>query len=279
MIPCFNDGATLTEAVNSVDLQDRVSELVVVDDGSTDAMTIDTLAGLAQAGVRVRRRDNGGLGLARMTGVTATTAEYVFPLDADDRLRAGALARLAAQLDAQPDLALAWGDYELFGECSYRQETAAVLDPWQITYQNDLPASALIRRSALIAAGGWILRGGYEDWDLWMSLAERGERGVRVPIVAYDYRRHGQRMLDGAAHRHGEIYAVLRARHPQLFANRRRAWRHSSAPLALRLLLPAIFALPLPLGRRRQLAGAANHLVQRRGLGLLMLRRNGRRRA
>jgi len=115
-----------------------------------------------------------------MTGVEATSADYVFPLDADDRLLPGALSALADKLDANPGLALVWGDYQLFGTRHYLQRTADTLDRWQITYQNDLPASALVRRSALLAAGGWELRGGYEDWDLWMALAERGERGARV---------------------------------------------------------------------------------------------------
>jgi glycosyltransferase involved in cell wall biosynthesis len=272
VIPCFNDGATLGDAVSSATAQDRLDELVVVDDGSTEPATVTFLESLAQSGVRVVSRANGGLGVARMTGVEATSADYVFPLDADDRLVPGALGALAAKLDAEPALALTWGDYELFGARRYRQQTAATLDPWQITYQNDLPASALIRRSALTAAGGWELRGGYEDWDLWMALAERGERGVRVPIVAYQYRQHGPRMLEGAAGRHEEIYALLRSRHQRLFAARRRSWRESDAPLLLRCLLPAIFALPVPLGRRRVMAGAANHLAHRRGVRVLARR-------
>src|SRR5258708_7673047 len=122
-----------------------------------------------------------------MTGVLASGSDYVFCLDADDRLVPGALAELAGALDGDPGLALAWGDYLLFGERSWRQYTAPSLDPWQISYQNDIPASVLVRRSALMAVGGWQLRGGYEDWDMLMGLAERRERGRRVPSVVYEY--------------------------------------------------------------------------------------------
>ncbi len=272
VIPCFNDGATLTEAVRSAQAQDRIDELVVVDDGSTDADTLGVFRSLQDEAVRVVHRPNGGLGAARMTGVLATSSDYVFCLDADDRLLPGALAKLAAALDGDPGLALAWGDYRLFGERSWRQETAPSLDPWQISYQNDIPASVLIRRSALLTSGGWELRGGYEDWDMLMGLAERGERGLRVPIVVYEYRQHGVRMLGESAIRHGKIYASLRHRHPSLFASRRRAWRRSDAPWALKLALPIIFALPVGPNRRRLLAGAACHLARRRGLGLLLVR-------
>jgi glycosyltransferase involved in cell wall biosynthesis len=272
VIPCFNDGLTLLEAVRSAQAQERMDELVVVDDGSTDEATIELFRSLEAEGVRIVHRANGGLGAARMTGVTETSGEYIFCLDSDDRLLPGALSALAAALDRDPDLALAWGDYRLFGERSWRQKTAPSLDPWQVSYQNDIPASVLVRRSALLSTGGWELRGGYEDWDMLMGLAERGERGLRVPLVVYEYRQHGVRMLGESATRHGEIYASLRGRHPGLFASRRRAWRRSNAPWALKLALPLIFALPLDANRRRLLAGAACHLARRRGLGLLMQR-------
>jgi glycosyltransferase involved in cell wall biosynthesis len=276
VIPCFNDGLTLAEAVDSARAEERVGELVVVDDGSDDAGTLAVFAALEAGGVSVVHRPNGGLGAARMTGVQATSAAYVFCLDADDRLAAGALAELAAALDADPSLALCWGDYQLFGERSWRQETAPSLDPWQVSYQNDIPASVLLRRSALVDGAGWELRGGYEDWDMLMGLAERGERGSRVPIVAYEYRQHGIRMLGDSASRHGDIYAELRRRHPQLFADRRQGWRRSDAPLSLRIALPVIFALPISPNRRRLLAGAACHLARRRGIGLLVRRVRGR---
>jgi glycosyltransferase involved in cell wall biosynthesis len=272
VIPCFDDGATLGEAVDSVRGQARLGELVVVDDGSSDPATLAVFATLESEGIRVVHRPNGGLGAARMSGVEATSEEYVFCLDADDRLVSGALAELAASLDEDPSLALCWGDYQRFGERSWRQRTAPSLDPWQLTYQNDIPASVLLRRAALSDGLGWELRGGYEDWDLLMGLAERGARGRRVDTVAYEYRQHGVRMLGDSATRHGDIYALLRRRHPSLFAQRRRAWRSADAPLSLRLALPAIFALPVSPNRRRLLAGAACHIARHRGLGLLLRR-------
>jgi glycosyltransferase involved in cell wall biosynthesis len=277
VIPCFNDGATLLEAVRSAQAQERVDELVVVDDGSTEPATLEVFAVLDREGLRVVHRENGGLGAARMSGVSATDSDYVFCLDADDRLCAGALAQLAAALDRDPSLALVWGDYQLFGDRSWRQRTARTLDPWQITYQNDIPASVMVRRQALLDAGGWELSGGYEDWEMLMGMAERGLEGRRVPTVVYEYRQHGPRMLGDSASRHAEIYESLRRRHPGLFAARRSSWRTSRAPAALRLTLPVVFRLPIGADRRRLLAGAICHLANRRGVGLLLRRaRSGR---
>jgi glycosyltransferase involved in cell wall biosynthesis len=272
IMPCFNDGATIAEAARSAQGQARVQELIVVDDGSTDAHTLAVLDALRADGLTVLRQANAGTASARNTGIQAASADYIFCLDADDRLIDGALATLAHALDCAPQLAAVWGDYRTFGEASYVQPTADTLDPWQITYQNDLPMSALIRRSALGEAGGYSPAVAYEDWDLWMALAERSLRGRRAATLVYEYRLHGQRRMAGAAQQHAANYARLRQRHAALFARRWRSWRQSRAPLMLRLALPVIFALPVSADRRRMLAGVACHLAAGRGVRLLLRR-------
>lgn len=272
VIPCYDDGETLPAAVASVRAQDEAVELVVVDDGSSDPATLAVMDELEAAGTHVVHQANTGLGLARMAGVRATLAPFVLPLDADDELAPGAVRALADALDADHGLAAAWGWYQRFGDQTTVQQTAPTLDAWQLTHQNDLPATAMFRRTWLLEAGGWRLKGGYEDWDLWLSLAERGARGRGLPRVIYRYRRHGVRMLDDAAGRHAELVDRLRSLHPQLFAARRAAWRRSTSPPALRLALPAIEALPLSPTRKRLLGGVAAHLAHRRGVRTLARR-------
>ena len=257
VIPCHDDGATLGEAVDSVLGQDVPVEVIVVDDGSTDPDTAAVLRRLAGEGVRVLRQANRGPGPARTAGLRATRAEYVLPLDADDRLPARALRRLRDELDARPELVAAWGLERHFGSVAFTQRTLRSLDPWQLSYRNDLPLSALYRREAVLAAGGWQLDGGYEDWDLWMTLAEAGHEGVGIAAVTSEYRVAPGRRLSRSSSRHGERCARLRERHPRLYTDRRRHRRASPAPLALKLVLPVIDALPLSETRRRLLAGAA----------------------
>jgi hypothetical protein len=180
-----------------------------------------------------------------MAGVAATTAAYVTALDADDLEAPGALAALADALDADPEAAVAWGDVRNFGDDRTYRRLGRTLDPWLITYVNELPADAMVRRETLLEAGGWQLRGGYEDWDLWMALAERDVRGIHVPVLTGYYRVRSTRMLAGAEQRHGAILAVLMERHPRLFAERGANRRRSPAPHRCKLLLPLIDRLPL----------------------------------
>jgi glycosyltransferase involved in cell wall biosynthesis len=246
VVPCYNDGATLGEAVDSVRAQAEPCELVIVDDGSTDPLTLRRFEELEREGVRVVRQENRGLSAARMAGVRATGAPYLYPLDADDALFPASLTPLADVLDREPSLAAVWGDTVVFGDIDRVSRVKHRLDPWAITHFNGVPYAAMFRREILEQVGGWQLHaGGYEDWDLWMMLAERGHRAVRLQGRVLRYRVHGQRMWTRAADMHGEIYAELRRRHPELFDRRRRNWRSSKEPWRIKLLVPVVSALPL----------------------------------
>lgn len=274
VIPCFNDGATVGAAVESLYGQE-LCEVVIVDDGSDDPRTLRVLELLERAGTRVVHQENRGLSGARMRGVIETSAPYVQPLDADDMLAPGAIRRLADVLDREPSLGMVWGDQRVFGDIELTQRRAATLDPWAITYSNRL-TEGLIRREALYDAGGWELSVGFEDWDLYMGLAERGWQGRRVDAVTYLYRIGSSRMLSSARRQHDDLYRQMRERHPRLFAERARNWRRSSAPLHMRLVLPLIARLPLS-GFERHRIGL---LVSEPGIAMrVRLSRFRRRRA
>jgi glycosyltransferase involved in cell wall biosynthesis len=253
IVPCYDDGAIIGETLASIDEAEPL-EIVIIDDASSDAATIETLAGLRERGVRVERHErNQGLSAARMTGVRATSAPYVFPLDSDDLAVPGALAAMADRLDADPGAAVCFGDYVEFGDTERPVAVPARLDPYRIAFRNEYPVTSLFRRSALLAAGGWSDVGGevgYEDWNLWMSLAERGATGVHLGRGRPTYRRrlHGTRMLTDAARRHRHLYGTLRATHPALFGELRRHRAGSDLPPLKRALYPMLYGSRPPTG-------------------------------
>jgi glycosyltransferase involved in cell wall biosynthesis len=238
IIPCFNDGPMAVTAVRSV-REDEDVELVVVDDGSTDPDTETALAELARDGVEVLHKENGGLASARMAGVEATTAPYVYPLDADDLLLPGSLRLLADALDAAPQAAFAFGDFEIFGDYKGYYRAPERFDRWALLYANHIPVCSLIRRKDLIDAGGWV-RQGYEDWDLWLMLADRGCQGIYVGAPVYRRRVHGGRMLGDNRADHRRIYAELCRRHSGLFARRKELRRESNPALWKRVAYPIV---------------------------------------
>lgn len=267
IVPCYDDGAIIGETLASLDEREPL-EIVVVDDASRDAATIETLARLGERGVRVARHErNQGLSAARMTGIRVTSAPYVFPLDSDDLVMPGALAAMADRLDADPGAAVCFGDYVEFGDSERPVAVPARLDPYRIAFRNEYPVSSLFRRTALLAAGGWSDVGGavgYEDWNLWMTLAEQGARGVHLGAGRPTYRRrlHGTRMLTDAGRRHRQLYGTLRATHPALFGELGRHRAASDLPLLKRALYPVLYGSRPPLGLMTRVRKATQALRQ-----------------
>jgi glycosyltransferase involved in cell wall biosynthesis len=242
VIPCYNDGPFLADAVGSV-RTDGV-ETVVVDDGSTDPATRRALDDIAREDVTVVRQANSGLSAARMAGVRAAAAPYIYNLDADDLGVRSALETMADRLDSDPDAAVCYGDYEEFGDSELIRLVPPRIDPYRLAYANEYPVTAMFRRSALQAADGWRhLGAGYEDWRLWMTLAERGFKGIHAGpgVITFRRRVHGERMLAAAKEDHRALYRALRREHPALFANLAAHRRASDLSVARKLLYPVIY--------------------------------------
>src|SRR5262245_57362737 len=98
VIPCFNYGSFVRDAVASARAQDGgAPEIVVVDDGSTDPSTVRILDELA-AEVDVVRQANSGPGGARNAGAERSSTPLLLMLDADDKLAPEALTALKRPL-------------------------------------------------------------------------------------------------------------------------------------------------------------------------------------
>ena len=243
LVACHDDGSTIRETIDSL-RREADAEIVIVDDGSTDAATLETLTALEDEGLRVLHQENAGPSVAWMRGLATTTARYVMPFSADDLLVPGAMAKLADALDANPAAAAAWGDLESFGAASALVPSAPVLDPWLVTYVNTIPGIAMFRRNLLLEAGGWRLGTGIEDWDLWMRLAGAGYPGVHVPGPLFLYRRDAGGRFRGRVKRFEPFYEELRERNRALFAARAENRRKSPLPASLKLLVPLVDRLP-----------------------------------
>jgi glycosyltransferase involved in cell wall biosynthesis len=217
VVPCYNLGPYLAEAVDSVLAQSFTDvEILVVDDGSTEPATRELLDGFDRPRTRVLRIENRGLPGAKNVGLRNTTGELLCMLDADDVLEPDMLRRSVMALDADPSIAFASHWLRTFGEEQWEWtptscEFPALLD------MNTVNGSALMRRTAIEAVGGFdeTFLDGCEDWDLWITMVERGLRGVIIPEFLFRYRRRtgsmSQVMMQGDTH--PALYRRLVAKH------------------------------------------------------------------
>ena len=129
---------------------------------------------------------------------------------------------------------------------------------------NEYPVSGLFRRDLLEAVGGWPPIEAYEDWHLWMTLAERGTAGTHFGFGVVTYRRrvHGVRMLGRARRGHRKLYQRLRSEHPELFARVSEHRRHSPLSPTRKALYPYLYG-----GRPRfSWEPSVKELLQRSGI-------------
>lgn len=191
VIPCFNHGDFLPEAVASVTAANRDDvEIIVVDDGSTDERTSKELDALAAQGIEVIHRENGGPAAARNAAIAVAHGEYIFPLDADDHLRPDCLDREVEILDANPKVGVVYSDGEYFGIRSGRWNIGP-FDPNRLLKWNYIAACALFRRYIWEQNGGYeeakIVQG-LEDWDFWIGALEHRWQFAYVPEILFEYR-------------------------------------------------------------------------------------------
>ncbi len=180
VLMAVHDGAPwVADAVRSVLAQTAGDlELIVVDDGSTDA-TPALLAAVDDRRLRVATRPHAGLTRSLNEASALARAPLVARLDADDLALPERLARQRAFLDAHPDVGLlGTGARELDPA---GREVAGVAPP-----QGDAAIRrALIRRNPFVHSSVMLRRevlgraGGYDerlpvaqDYDLWMRLAD-----------------------------------------------------------------------------------------------------------
>lgn len=202
IIPAYNAEAWIDETLRSVRSQTHANiEIVVVDDGSRDA-TVEIVHRHAAADPRVRiiRQENGGVAAARNRGIAETSGPFIAPVDADDLWAPTKLEeqlRLMHERGERVGLVYCWyamidGKGRITHLDSRSEAEGDVLKRLCLSNIVGNGSSALMRRSAVIEAGGYDsgLRAaraqGCEDYKLYFEIAERYEYAlVRDYLTGY----------------------------------------------------------------------------------------------
>lgn len=216
VVAAYNAQATVEAAIESV-LNQGVTRAVVVDDGSTDG-TADAVRRYG-GDVRLIQQANGGPGAARNRGVAESDTEWIAFLDADDRWLPGHLEQWVQARQEHPDAAVFYSGAILTdseGRIVGRQAGHRIVrDPFFDLLESNwvLTHGIFFRRSDFLDLGGFDVSHRHaEDWDLWIRLAARGGRWVRLPKDLIEYRQgEGSLSRDFDAMWAGVNWALQRA--------------------------------------------------------------------
>ncbi|MEH3055200.1 MAG: glycosyltransferase [Patulibacter minatonensis] len=229
LIALFNYEEHVSRALDSVARSIGVElEIVVVDDGSTDgsAAAVDRWieANPAVPVLFLEHPVNRSLGPARNTALGAARGEYVFILDADNEVKPRGITRLIRTLENDQDAVFAYGPLEQFDP---QGEPVGLISqfpwqPWRFRNGNYIDAMVLWRRSSIEELGGYatdLRLYGWEDYDLFCRVAERGLYGAFTPEVVARYRVSGISMLQTTNLSTHTAIRTLVERHPRLLGD------------------------------------------------------------
>lgn len=226
IVPCYNSGEYLDGMLASLRAQTYQDfEVIVVNDGSTDPATLTKLTEIESA-VRVVHQENRYLPGARNTGFREARADFVLPLDCDDRLEPEFLAEtLAAIGGAGGDVGFVYTHMRLTGTTSRNFETHC--SRFDQLFLNHLPYCLLVRKAAWQKVGGYdeTMRSGLEDWEFNIALLRAGYRWIEIPkpLFIYTVRSDGM-LLSTSARRQATLWRRIRAKYPELYSLTALVW-------------------------------------------------------
>ncbi|MDU9049608.1 MAG: glycosyltransferase family A protein [Candidatus Electrothrix sp. Rat3] len=197
VIPCYNQGAFVDETINSVlDQTWQDFEIIVVNDGSTDLFTVNHLRQLHFPKTRVLHTENQGLSSARNNGIREAQGEYILPLDADDRIGPTYLEQAVQLLDADPYVGIVYCKARFFGDRNSEWQLPEY-SLEEMLLNNIIFCTSFFRRADWEDVGGFdpAMIYGWEDYDFWLSLIERGRQVKRIPEILFYYRIRSDSML------------------------------------------------------------------------------------
>lgn len=293
VIPAYNAAPYIAQAIESVlSASATPSELIVVDDGSTD----ETAAIVDRFPSPVRRvhQANRGVAAALNTGILESRGELVAFQGADDVWLPNKLDRQLDVFRNAPDVGLVYTGFACV-DAELRPLGTPVIPPSKPRHPFDVlfPGNAVAAGTVLIRRH-WLERVGLhetagllaEDWDLWIRLAAAGCRFAGVPAALLLYRIHGKNLTADPTYPLLATSATLgrafQSRPPLVSSERIRhaAFRHQHIVAAMhyeqrgeaeqaRAHLRRALSLPWDAGRA--LGDGASYLLMARPPGRLQL--------
>lgn len=196
IIPCYNQGKYVAEAINSALRQTfKDIEIVCVNDGSIDNSVeiIKSFENKYKNFIFLNNEENRGVIYSRNFAIKNCNGTYILPLDADDIIEPTYVEKAVKILDNNPNIGIVYCKAKIFGNYD-KYWNLKPFNKSDILYENCIFCSALFRKSDFIKIGGYNnnMKYGCEDYDLWLSFIEQGLEVFQINEILFSYRQYDE---------------------------------------------------------------------------------------
>lgn len=196
IIPCYNQGKYVAEAINSALRQTfKDIEIVCVNDGSTDNSVgiIKSFENKYKNFIFLNNEENRGVIYSRNFAIKNCNGTYILPLDADDIIEPTYVEKAVKILDNNPNIGIVYCKAKIFGNYD-KYWNLKPFNKSDILYENCIFCSALFRKSDFLKIGGYNdnMKYGCEDYDLWLSFIEQGLEVFQINEILFSYRQYDE---------------------------------------------------------------------------------------
>lgn len=216
VMPCYNNGAYVAQAIESVQKQTFENwELVVVNDGSTDKSD-EVISGYARTDKRIHyiKQENKGVSAARNHGVQAATGEYICFLDADDWFAPECLQKVVDNYQEYPECRLFYLKSKIVDENKgHRMLWIGYRGNYRNVLVYGMDVKIVIRKADFLQVGGFDekMRSGFEDWEFNVRFLDNDSIVIvsETPLYYYRCYKTGKRVSDKAEQNKVEVQSYI----------------------------------------------------------------------
>lgn len=191
IVPCFNQGKYLLECIESISKQTYTNiEIIVVNDGSTDLLTIKVLSQLNNnPKVTIITINNSGVAEARNIGIKNSNGAFILPIDGDDKIAEEYIEKCMEVLLSNKEVDIVYSNTRLFDSIN-RIYGLPRFNIKTMLKQNCVVCTAIYRKELYNLTNGYNknMVHGLEDWDFWLTILSLEKKFYCIPKIMFFYR-------------------------------------------------------------------------------------------
>ena len=210
VVPYYNTQKYLLDCLKYLNAQTyNFFEVIVVNDCSTEPIPpISEIKSCCHSPLCILSHEhNRGASAARNTGFSSAIGEYLFFLDSDVFLQNYALEALLNALLENPNAAFAYGNFQ-WGK---NLIAGGRFNINKLKEKNYISTMSMIRRKNFPGFDESLKR--HQDWDLWLTIAERGGEGIWVDEMLFETPMRANSISAGVDIDRNESMRVVRTKH------------------------------------------------------------------